>query len=303
MRIAVSDNNNRKFITDLLARWGKDGHKVFFELGTNPSLFKSCDVYFIDSCDHNAKVAAVARKYNCRLFVRVLDIEAWVKHPASVKWENVDGVIFINQRIKKLVESYTDLSRTRVKVIKCGIDLNKFTLKKSFQGRKIALVVGQHRIYNDKRIDEAVKILAELNKRSRGFTLHILGTESNQAYYIKYLHSLIDSLNLREAVEFVDYVDDVNSWLEDKTYIITPGIKEAFSFATAEAMAKGIKPVINNFWGAQDIWDKKWIYNTHSEAVEMFLSEITPMEYRRYIDLNYNFERFYREMNEFMGIR
>lgn len=302
MKIAVSDNNNRKFIQGLIDRWQQNDHEVKFELGTNPALFQWADVYFIDSCDHNAQVASQAKKFNCKLYIRVLDIEAWVNHPAGVKWENVDGVIFINRRIKELVESYANL-KTQIAIIPCGVDLNKFNLKKQMAGKKIVQVVGKGRIYNDKRVDDAVRILHQLRKIDSQYTLSVVGTDSTQNYYLAYLKELVKESGLSESVEFINYIPDLNEWLEDKDYMITPGIKEAFSFATAEVMAKGIKPVINHFWGAHELWPTEYIYYDFEEAVNMLLAKPEPEKYREYIQNKYNLERFYKEMNDFMGIK
>ena len=276
-------------------------------MGFNPEFLKWCDVFFCDVCDNNAKVAtheygdiAKTKKF----FVRCLDIEAWLRHPDAVDWNNASGLIFINKMIHDMVVPNLNRPDLPIKIIKCGVNLEKFTLRKEIGGKKIAAIFGINRLYNDKRVDDAIRIFHQIHFRhDPEYTLHILGTNSQgQPYYTQYFRKFVEETGLSDFVTFTDHVHDVNAWLEDKSYIITPGIKEAFNFATAEAMAKGIKPVINHFLGVYNIWPKEYVYNNFDEAVEMLLSPAEPDKYRQYIVDNYDFERYYREMNEFMGI-
>jgi glycosyltransferase involved in cell wall biosynthesis len=285
-------------------RWIADGHEVQYEPGFCPKRFQWCDVYFVDSADNNMKRATTDLYVpGKKLYTRLLDVEYWVGHPGGINWSRVDGLIFINDKIKERTLNEYNVGNTKVKVIKCGIDLSKFTFDPNKQtNNKIAYVVGKGRIYGQKRLDDAIRILYQARKRGRDFTLHILGTDSKHLDYITYCNSLIEKLGLENAVFKTDYVPDVNQWLEDKTYLISPGVKEAFGFAIGEAMAKGIKPIINNFWGAEDLWPEELIYSDFEEAVQLLYGDVMSASYRSYVKRNYDYERFYKEMNEFMEI-
>ena len=89
-------------------------------------------------------------------------------------------------------------------------------------------------------------------------------------------------------VEFIDIVEDMNKFLEEMSYAICFSKKEAFSYVIAEGMCKGLKPIIHNFYGAEAIWDKQYIWNTIDEAIEMVTGgDYTPYIYRKYIEENY----------------
>ena len=100
----------------------------------------------------------------------------------------------------------------------------------------------------------------------------------------------------------------MNLWYEKIDYLLHPGMKEAFCYAVGEAMAKGIKPVINKFLGSEDIWDGEFTYSTHAEAVNRFQSRefITKIKpnilYRQYIEKNYDVKRQLKETDEFLGL-
>ena len=68
-------------------------------------------------------------------------------------------------------------------------------------------------------------------------------------------------------------------------------------------MCKGIKPVIWNFFRAEDIWDKDFIFNTQSEASELLLDDVyEPERYRAYIEDNYSLERHLEAMDKALEI-
>ncbi len=64
------------------------------------------------------------------------------------------------------------------------------------------------------------------------------------------------------------WINEVDKFLEDKDYTLSTSIHESFGYNIAEAMARGIKPIIHNFDGAKSLWPSELIYNTIDEAVE-----------------------------------
>jgi hypothetical protein len=66
-----------------------------------------------------------------------------------------------------------------------------------------------------------------------------------------------------------------------------------------QAMCKGIKPVIHNFVGAKEIYDKTYIWNTIDEAVEMILSDTySSLEYRKFIEDKYEYKDKISKLNK-----
>ena len=71
--------------------------------------------------------------------------------------------------------------------------------------------------------------------------------------------------------------------------MIISSIDEGLCFAAAEAMCSGIKPILHNCEGIKDHYDKKYIFNTIDEAVNMITSsEYNSQEYRKFIVKNYS---------------
>jgi glycosyltransferase involved in cell wall biosynthesis len=60
---------------------------------------------------------------------------------------------------------------------------------------------------------------------------------------------MIKQLSLQENVIYEGIISDVNSWLDEKHYLLSTSIIESQGMGIIEGMAKGLKPVIHNFFG------------------------------------------------------
>jgi hypothetical protein len=94
----------------------------------------------------------------------------------------------------------------------------------------------------------------------------------------------------------------VSEWLENMDYFFLASTKEAFSYATAEAMAKGIKPVIGNWRGADKTWGK-YVNKTYKQMYMRFVdNDCHSEEYRQYVADHYDEKRYLKQLDEFVEI-
>lgn len=299
MKIFVCANWGEKFVGLLINKWKEQGHEVEYQLGYNPQLHQESDLCFVDACDNNAVVASRHRFDGSRLAIRAIDIECWgpARQPNGVTWENVDYLVFGARHIWDLVDSYIpfeDYPDLKIEHIPFGVDLSQWTYAQRWHGYNIACVC--HR-WSAKGIPLALQLLAKLPRR---FTLHFLGTPSNEEWLHKYIDHFIASQGLN--VTFNNgRVDDLDSWLEDKNYMLVASQKESFSYVAAEAAAKGIKPIIHNFWGAKDIWPAGLLWDTIDDAMHRLLWEqYDSVTYRAYVKENYDLDKTTARLNEFL---
>ena len=307
MNITLFDSWNRKFSGPIVEHWEKNGHNVRF----NPKWEEAigADLNFFYQADNVAVEGTTNKKLTGKTFVQCVDIEVWAGQAGAVKWDNVDGAIFMAEHIKRHVEGQTTISCPK-KLIKPGIDLKKFTLRPSDTSetaptRKIAYVVGNRRIWDVKRFDIALQMLRDLLDADPEhiWQLHVRGTYSSHAQYNAYCQYLQKDLKLDNfVVWYEDRVEDLNKWLDDKDFFFLPSTKEAFSYATAEAMAKGIKPILNNWESCRDNW-APYVCETYGQMLAEFLkADNKPEEYRQFIEDNYSEDRYLKELDEFMNI-
>ena len=296
-RIIIFDSW-KKFTEPIAEHWKSLGHQVIFNPQWEAML--EADLSFFYQADNTA-IEGVTKPHTGRVFIQCVDIEVWAGQASAVDWTKVDGAIFMAKHIKDIV----NVGSTPWKLIKPGIDTNKFTLKTKVNDtpvRRIAYVVGDRRIWDVKRLDIAFQVLKDLMISGQQiWQLHIRGTYSSHEQYNSYCKYLEKDLKLEGHVFwYPNRVDDMNTWLEDKDYFLLPSTKEAFSYATAEAMSKGIKPIINDWEGSKDNW-APFVCETQGQMLFEFLKgKYEPEIYRQYVIDNFNQDRYFAELDNFI---
>lgn len=308
-KIAFFDSWNKKFSGPIVEHWERLGHTVRF----NPTWdnAKGADISFFYQADNVLIKATEEIEGIGSIYAQCVDIEVWAGQPFAVKWERVSGCLFIAKHIKSYVESKMAFPQnTRLALIKPGIDLGRFYLRPepdfdSRPIRKIAYVVGDRRIWDVKRLDIAFQLLKDLLASTKLiWQLHIRGTYSVHEQYNRYCQYLEKDLGIKDfVVWYPERIDDLSKWLDDKDYLLLPSTKEAFSYATAEAMAKGIKPIINNWEGSKDTWGR-FVCDTYGEMLaEMTKGPYEPKKYRGYVSRNYDEKRYLDELDGFIRLK
>jgi len=297
MKIAAFSNWQRKFLGQILDYWQAHGHEVEYRLGYDPELHEWSDVCFVDVCDNNAKVASGYHFEGSRLVIRLIDIETWVHQPSGVNWDFVDVAIFGAKHTMEYVRTYVNFpDRTKVYHIPFGVDLSKWTFReRDGSGKNVALVA--HR-WSAKGVPLLLQVVDKLGP---GWKLHLLGTKSGERWLHHYIDHMIGELGVDVVME--DWVDDLDGWLDDKDYHILPSFKESFSYVSGQSAAKGIKPLIHNFWRAGDIWPEEWIWNTIDECVDMILNQpYDSKSYLQFVEQNYSLDQMMMQINYVCGI-
>jgi hypothetical protein len=123
-----------------------------------------------------------------------------------------------------------------------------------------------------KNLHFALEVLRKLLEISDKYMLHVAGNFTDLVYE-KYIKQSIKNMNLDKNVVFYDWVNDINEWLNDKNYLLSTSVCEGHPFNIIEAMAKGIKPVVNNFYGAEFSFDKQFLFNNIDEAITMITTD------------------------------
>jgi hypothetical protein len=152
VKIAIFDNNFRRFTGDLIEHWSAK-HEVKFEPGLNFQLAHQSDVVFIDQFDHN-----VHELWHCytepnfardhwefdgelpekrfKIYARALDWDVWqglVRGVELLKW--LDGFIVIAPHIQKRVKEETGIEGH---LIRCGVSAKGYSFSKERTGHNEA---------------------------------------------------------------------------------------------------------------------------------------------------------------------
>ena len=100
------------------------------------------------------------------------------------------------------------------------------------------------------------------------YKLHFAGAFQEKRYEL-YLKHMVKEMQLEDVVEFCGHVEDMNSFWNDKRFLLNTSIHEGHNVAILEAMSRGITPIVHNFIGAKELYDYGFTFNTTNEAAYM----------------------------------
>jgi len=225
----------------------------------------------------------------CRIVCRLHRYEAYTDSPKQIDWNKVDHFILVSSVILDVFKELqiSDIEkRTKVHIIPNAIELSPYKFRSREKGFNIAYI---SRFHPDKNPALMIQIMSELVKIDQRYRCFMVGRIQDIPLY-QYIKNMIKQLSLQENVIYEGIISDVNSWLDEKHYLLSTSIIESQGMGIIEGMAKGLKPVIHNFFGDPcAIFDRKYVFDTSKQAVEMILSEeYSPAEYRKHIEVRYN---------------
>jgi len=312
MKIAVADNNGGKFSMMIMDHWRDKGHEVKWEPGANPALMDWADLYYVDVWDSNIHcLLNYCRDNNytpkCKFAVRPIDWDIWVRG-VRCQWmvDMIDYFICISPFLWRWLLAEKDDATgqpiqwgDKLHMIQPGLDLDKFPLKTSeTDGFQVGMVTGN--MWELKGPIASSFIFADLALKDPRWKLHIRGQLSETQYHKLMYPHFIKSRGLKDRVTIHGNYDDMNRFYEQVDLLLVPSLKEGFSYATAEAMSKGIPCVINNFMGSEEIWPKECIYNTSSQAIAL-IERGGCMNYRKYMEDHYSAKKMFNEYDKLLG--
>ncbi len=259
-------------------------------------LMKWSDISWFEWCTNLAVIGSKQPKV-CKNIIRLHRYEAYGQWPELVNWANIDILVTVGNSFVKdaLIHTVPNLeSQTSVVTIPGGVDLEKFTFTERRRGKNIAFLSNLRTIKNPALVLQCMQKLHYIDAEYR---LFFGGISQNRALE-QYLNYMVDALDLRDVVFFDGWQEDVRSWLEDKDYIVSTSIIESQGMGLLEAMACGLKPVIHNFPGAEEIFSSEFLFNISEEFCEKILSDrYEPKRYRRFVEEKYPLKKQLTKIN------
>lgn len=302
LKICIFDGNYFKFLKPLISHWKELGHEVMTDKSFDPKLVQWCDLAWFEFCENSMIRAShendelwnvVEGQIKDKIIIcRVHDLDYWTGNCNVVTWDWVTHVVYIADHIRKRAILDRPQLEPKHSLIKHGIDLDKYILRKDRTVGKIAWIGNVNWM---KQPEFALQLMADL---PRNMELHMVG-RGWRTWDVAWREQFIGYNHLN--VFFYDSVPEINDFLEDKQFLLSTSVKEGFGFAIGEAMVKGIKPLIRSFYGSYDVWPEKLIWNDVEGLKRLILEPYTEEDmrsYRSFIEMNYNQERMFKEYDE-----
>ncbi len=215
--------------------------------------------------------------------------ESFTNLPKQINWNVIDNVIFVAEHIREINELLTPvIKNATMSIIPNAINLDKWKFSTMENGFNIAYVGSINYKKGSILLPHLLKAL--YNKDNR-YVLHIAG-EIQDPRYSFYFKQMIEDMGLSNNFIMYGKVDNIDTWLENKNYIISASLLESQQLGICEAMAKGIKPVIHNFVGAKGVYPEKYIWNSIPDFVRLVQEEdYNSIEYRDFIADTFSLEK------------
>ncbi len=223
----------------------------------------------------------------CKTIVRLHRFEAYTDWPAKMQWENVDTLITVGNSFVKdvLIRQVPALeAKTEVVTIPNGVNLEKFRFVERPRGKNLACIGYLNMRKNPMLL---LQCMQKLNYIDPQYKLFFAGVFQDAALE-QYVRHIVKAMDIADVVFFDGWQDDVNSWLQDKHYIISTSVGESQGMGLLEAMACGLKPVVHNFPGADQIFPRECLFNISEEFCQQVCSEhYQPVRYREFVERKY----------------
>ena len=233
-------------------------------------------------------------KKTCPWIVWCRRYEFFEKEFGLINWDRVDHLIFCNKFLHDAFNFSRHVDKVASHLIYNGMDLSAWNPKKSLNGHTLAWVGN---IHPKKNPQLALEIVRELIKEDKIYTLHMVGAITDSCLYMHLLH-YIGKYELPVIFAGEIKSSQMDTWLDDKDYLLSTSISEGNPNCIIEAMAKGIKPLVYDWPGAQDQFPEDVIFSTSHEAADMIGTGYNPERYRRLVADKFNFEDTFRKVYE-----
>jgi glycosyltransferase involved in cell wall biosynthesis len=266
------------FTTDIGQTFTDNGFCVSRQNACDNQWKAWADLAWFEWCDEN--IAHWSRAdWDCPVIVRLHSYEAFGNMPEAVNWQNISHLIFVAPHIQQLVhQRWPELAKVPQSVIPNGVKLNGLEYKERSHGKRIGYL---GYLNHKKGIDLLIQAMYSFPE----YEFHVAGSfqDPHLEYYA--LNSWAEMSN----VWFHGWIDNKDEWLEEVDYLISPSIVESFGYSIAEAMVKGIKPLVHHRPGA--IWPQTWRTMDDLELMIDPHSEYNSQAYRDHIVNNYSLEK------------
>jgi glycosyltransferase involved in cell wall biosynthesis len=184
-------------------------------------------------------------------------------------WDKISLLVCCNPWIASMVAEEIKNDFTTVLCVRNSIDANLWSFKERTYGNKIGMVCRIHPVKN-------LPLAAQILLRLEDYELHIAGPiqDPNIATYLSFI--------LGQRVKFYGNIERkfLDEWWEDKNYCLSTSISEGDPMALLEAMSKGIKPIVHNWPGANELYDT---FSTVDEAISQIKVGYDSYKYRQMV--------------------
>ncbi|MGL4395331.1 MAG: hypothetical protein ACRCS9_02215 [Hyphomicrobium sp.] len=247
------------------------------------------DVVLVDWCNAGALWLSRFLAVEKRLVVRLHSYEAFREFPHTMNWGGVDGLIFVAEPIRRIVNA---LAGPRLAAVAQSTlpNVNTCVVQPPSPDPERAFVLGMAGYATEnKNPNLALDILKRLRTNDARYRLRLIGrpwpddatlTPTEILYRQDFMRRLDDPA-LAGAVSLEPYTTKIHDWFRDIGFMLSTSDREGTHEAIAESMAVGCVPVVRDwpfvkrFGGAASVYAglDSFIFASDTEAAAIIARE------------------------------
>jgi len=223
------------------------------------------------------------------MLCRVHPTVAYDRTPKEVRWPDVDQWVFPAVGLQRAFQKNHRGSITGT-VLPTGVDVDRIPIDTSQEPTKNIALFGP--IHPEDNVVLLFQIMEALVEEDDAFHLHIVGAAKDEAI-VPYLKRQVEQRGLEDHIHFYGVIteEERGRWLNQCTYVLSTRPLERDWTGLMEAMARGLKPVIHRYPGAEQGFAPDMLFDTVDEAVGMIANETyEPARYRAFIEDRYHLD-------------
>ena len=231
---------------------------------------------------YNKKV--ILRLHRYELFTpRILGLLKKITDSGGYK--NIDKLVFVSEFVRQIgIAKFPWMAENSV-VIPNLFDHTKFPKQSKCFNESFYNLLFLGRISYVKNLPLCLTMFHELLKLDSNYKLHIVGEISDPEldYYLWNFAAKNDIFNNIVQHGRVSH-EVLPELMKAMGYIVCSSIFESQGMGIIEGMSAGLKPVVFNFPGAENLYPKKWLWTDRTDFVGNILSsDYNPQEYHDYV--------------------
>ncbi len=223
------------------------------------------------------------------LFTSIRSYEILSPEFSRINWSKVSGAIYCGEHIKTLANQLwgNQLKTIPQKTIFDCVEVDKFPMYSPGKGFHIAFI---GRIEHKKGIPLLIECIRSAVLLDSRFKFHVVG-QFNEKMYQNLFEEKIEQLNLIENIILYPWINDIPEFFREKNYILCTSPWEGCPNNIIEGLACGVKPIIHNWFGAEELYPNHWIFNTIDEFLRLLTEDRYDTDaYRDYAKTQFNSE-------------
>jgi len=265
-----------KVLTD---KW--NGHQGHNEMQSYSKLTDS-DVVICEWALGNSVWYTNRKLEEQKFMVRLHLQEESTDYPKNIALENIDFFNFINHQVERNVSEKFFNAEKVGDFFPNYIHFDEFSLPKITESKYTIGFIGI--VPQRKRFDLALDFLESVRTIDKRYTLRVKGKlpedfpwmknrPEELSYYEEQYKRIEESALLKDAVIFDGHGNDMDHWFTTVGYIVSTSDFEGSHQAVAEGMASGCVPLILPWEGADELYPKRYVFNSINGMVDKVINE------------------------------